>query len=76
MAPRRQREETAAAIAKAELHYYRTTPEPQDITRSAVREDRWVFLFCERNTLAAVYGIRWGMHRVDVDKLDVNDFKK
>lgn len=71
---RRHQDETAAAIAKAELHYYRTTPEPKDITRSSVRKDRWVFLFSERANLVAVYAIRWGANRVDVDPLNLKAF--
>lgn len=73
---RRHRDETCAAIAKAELHYYRTTPHPKDITRSSVRGDRWVFLFSARDTLIAVYGIRWGKNRVGVDKMNLSDFQK
>lgn len=76
MVVRRHQEETAAAIAKAELHYYRTTPHPACISRSAVRQDRWVFLFSERDNLVAVYSVTWGKNRVDVAREDVTPFRK
>lgn len=74
MTVKRHQDETGAAIAKAERHYYATTAQPAEITRSAVREDRWVFLFTDRSTVVAVYSVRWGKNRVDVTPEPVTHF--